>query len=142
MFATITQPATTVPSTSTSTSASDSASASASTQSHTDPSAASTKPENAVQPPDISSPHQLIDWVDTVLGQLESRFDDMNGQVTSRNPPDIIVTPFDRDVLASGLLIEVRVDLLSYFAAILRVFKIASLVSEARMLGVTILSAV
>ncbi|SAM82267.1 uncharacterized protein UBRO_20656 [Ustilago bromivora] len=37
-----------------------------------------------MQPPDISSPHQLIDWVDTVLGQLESRFDDMNGQVTSR----------------------------------------------------------
>ncbi|KAJ1027588.1 hypothetical protein NDA18_003589 [Ustilago nuda] len=82
MSATTTQPTTTVPSTSTSTS--DFASDFASTQSHTDPSAASIKPENAVQPPDISSPHQLIDWVDTVLGQLESRFDDMNGQITSR----------------------------------------------------------
>ncbi|KAJ1036099.1 hypothetical protein NDA18_000242 [Ustilago nuda] len=80
MSTTTTQPTTAVPSTSMSTSAS----VSAPTQSHTDPSTTSTKPENAVQPPDISSPHQLIDWVDTVLGQLESRFDDMNGQVTSR----------------------------------------------------------
>lgn len=42
-------------------------------------------PSEALQAPDISSPHQLIDWVDTVLGQLETRFDDMNGQVTARS---------------------------------------------------------
>lgn len=56
---------------------------------------AQTKPEGgetaaataaaALQAPEISSPHQLIDWVDTVLGQLETRFDDMNGQVTARS---------------------------------------------------------
>lgn len=34
---------------------------------------------------DISSPHQLVDWVDGLLSQLESRFDDMNSQVTSRS---------------------------------------------------------
>ncbi|SOV04202.1 uncharacterized protein UDID_17028 [Ustilago sp. UG-2017a] len=103
MSATTTQPTTTVPSTSTSTSASDSASVSAPTQSHTDPSAASTKPENAVQPPDISSPHQLIDWVDTVLGQLESRFDDMNGQVTSRmNEMSSRIDALESSIQATG----------------------------------------
>ncbi|SPO22948.1 uncharacterized protein UTRI_01626 [Ustilago trichophora] len=67
-----------------------SASASASTSSHTEtanPSTTTTAPKDpssALQAPEISSPHQLIDWVDTVLGQLESRFDDMNGQVTAR----------------------------------------------------------
>ncbi|SPC65900.1 uncharacterized protein UHOD_20839 [Ustilago sp. UG-2017b] len=99
MSATITQPATTVPSTSTSTSAS----VSAPTQSHTDPFAASTKPEKAVQPPDISSPHQLIDWVDTVLGQLESRFDDMNGQVTSRmNEMSSRIDALESSIQATG----------------------------------------
>ncbi|KAJ1028775.1 hypothetical protein NDA16_001940 [Ustilago loliicola] len=84
MSATTTQPVT-AGGTSSSTSAS--ASASASTQSHNDPATQTTTATTgtAVQPPDISSPHQLIDWVDTVLGQLETRFDDMNGQVTARN---------------------------------------------------------
>ncbi|PWN37507.1 uncharacterized protein FA14DRAFT_176799 [Meira miltonrushii] len=32
----------------------------------------------------ISSPHELTDWVDNVLDQLESRFSVMSGQVESR----------------------------------------------------------
>ena len=33
----------------------------------------------------ISSPHELTDWVDSVLDQLESRFDSMSGQVEGRS---------------------------------------------------------
>lgn len=33
----------------------------------------------------ISSPHELTDWVDNVLDQLESRFSVMSGQVESRS---------------------------------------------------------
>ena len=32
----------------------------------------------------ISSPHELTDWVDNILDQLESRFSVMSGQVESR----------------------------------------------------------
>ncbi|EST07467.1 Heat shock factor binding 1 [Kalmanozyma brasiliensis GHG001] len=60
-----------------------STSSAASASSHIDNAGATTEKEG-LQAPDISSPHQLIDWVDTVLGQLETRFDDMNGQVTAR----------------------------------------------------------
>ncbi|CDR87145.1 uncharacterized protein SPSC_00271 [Sporisorium scitamineum] len=59
-------------------------SAATSTSSHADNPAPAAASKDGLQPPDICSPHQLIDWVDTVLGQLESRFDDMNGQVTAR----------------------------------------------------------
>ncbi|PWN52872.1 hypothetical protein IE53DRAFT_366816 [Violaceomyces palustris] len=33
---------------------------------------------------EISSPHQLTDWVDTLISQLENRFDDMSNQVGAR----------------------------------------------------------
>lgn len=33
----------------------------------------------------ISSPHELTDWVDNVLDQLESRFSVMSGQVETRS---------------------------------------------------------
>ena len=33
----------------------------------------------------ISSPHELTDWVDNVLDQLESRFSVMSGQVENRS---------------------------------------------------------
>lgn len=33
----------------------------------------------------ISSPHELTDWVDNVLDQLESRFSMMSGQVENRS---------------------------------------------------------
>lgn len=61
-----------------------STSSAASASSHID-NAGAIQQNEGLQAPDISSPHQLIDWVDTVLGQLETRFDDMNGQVTARS---------------------------------------------------------
>ncbi|KIS70317.1 uncharacterized protein UMAG_11671 [Mycosarcoma maydis] len=67
-----------------------SSSAATSASSHADNTAPTLTPTSAptgakeLQAPDISSPHQLIDWVDTVMSQLESRFDDMNAQVTAR----------------------------------------------------------
>lgn len=34
---------------------------------------------------EISSPHELTDWVDSVLDQLETRFESMNDQVVQRS---------------------------------------------------------
>ncbi|KAK0569575.1 hypothetical protein OC861_000844 [Tilletia horrida] len=34
---------------------------------------------------DITSPHELSEWVDIVLNQLEDKFDLLNGQVQERN---------------------------------------------------------
>jgi len=45
----------------------------------------SSKSNTALANASISSPHELTDWVDSVLDQLESRFDSMSGQVESRS---------------------------------------------------------
>lgn len=69
----------------------------ASSSGHTNDKAEGGEPgEAALKAPEISSPHQLIDWVDTVLGQLETRFDDMNGQVTARSKLYRFVMPRQR----------------------------------------------
>jgi hypothetical protein len=44
-----------------------------------------TKSMSALANANISSPRELTDWVDSVLDQLESRFDSMSGQVESRS---------------------------------------------------------
>ncbi len=36
-------------------------------------------------PPDISSPHELTDWVDAVLDRLENRFNAANQQYETRS---------------------------------------------------------
>ncbi|KAF8574940.1 hypothetical protein K439DRAFT_1250991, partial [Ramaria rubella] len=42
----------------------------------------STKP--LAKPEDISSPHELTVFVETLLGQLETKFDDMSTQILDR----------------------------------------------------------
>lgn len=39
----------------------------------------------------ISSPHELTDWVDNVLDQLETRFDNMSNQVETRSESASII---------------------------------------------------
>lgn len=45
----------------------------------------SSKTASALANANISSPHELTDWVDSVLDQLESRFNSMSGQVEARS---------------------------------------------------------
>lgn len=45
----------------------------------------SSKTAFALANANISSPHELTDWVDSVLDQLESRFNNMSGQVETRS---------------------------------------------------------
>ncbi|KAN0064799.1 hypothetical protein ACQY0O_001856 [Thecaphora frezii] len=50
----------------------------------TAPGASPLKPDPLSIMGEISSPHQLVDWVDTLLVQLENRFDEMSAQVEAR----------------------------------------------------------
>ncbi|EJD42504.1 hypothetical protein AURDEDRAFT_168319 [Auricularia subglabra TFB-10046 SS5] len=48
------------------------------------PSQAALKTAPATRPEDISSPHELTAFVETLLGQLEAKFDDMSSQLLDR----------------------------------------------------------
>ncbi|KZO96636.1 hypothetical protein CALVIDRAFT_598199 [Calocera viscosa TUFC12733] len=51
---------------------------------HPRPSAAGVGSSRVPQPTDISSPHELTAFVESLLTQLETRFDEMSGQVLER----------------------------------------------------------
>ncbi|KZT59185.1 hypothetical protein CALCODRAFT_467294 [Calocera cornea HHB12733] len=51
---------------------------------HPRPSAAGAGSSRVPQPTDISSPHELTAFVESLLTQLETRFDEMSGQVLER----------------------------------------------------------
>ncbi|KAF8526211.1 heat shock factor binding protein 1-domain-containing protein [Hysterangium stoloniferum] len=49
-----------------------------------DHSSAQEASKSAPKPEDISSPHELTAFVETLLGQLETRFEDMSAQILDR----------------------------------------------------------